>query len=456
MLETNCEFLRQEIMDVIRLFRMEGADFAHTFSVGDGECVNAIEYGGSTSVFRDGFQAEDDIEYKRQARRSAKLAFYNLLKGVTGEAFPWGALTGIRPTKLAWSELEHGRDFAPLFEKFGVCEKNISLVRSVIAAQRDIYRANFGRGADIFVSVPFCPTKCEYCSFITAPMSVVGRYAEEYVNSLVREIEGLKNLSLEINSVYVGGGTPFCLATDQLTRIYAAINALGAVGCEFTVEAGRPDTFTEEKLKLSRDMGVNRLCVNPQTFSDRTLVRIGRKHTAADALRAYAMAESYGFSLNVDLIAGLPGESVEDFKNSVECAVRLSPDNVTVHTLCLKAGSRLKENVARLNSDGIEDMAALSRAALTAAGYRPYYLYRQKYQAGGGENVGWAKQGMECVYNVDVMEEICSNVAVGANAISKRIYDCGGRIERLASPKDIPTYLSKCTEIMAKRRQLFS
>lgn len=454
MLDTNCEFLRQEIMDVIRLFRTEEADFIHSFDKECGECVNRIEYEGETYEYRDEFVPGDEIEYKRLARRSAKLSFYKLLQRRTGRSFPWGALTGIRPVKLARSELEAGRDFTPLFKKFGVCAENIELVKRVMKSQKDIVCSNLHSGADIFVSIPFCPTKCEYCSFITAPVSVVGKYADEYTDSLVKEIESLKDYRLKINSVYIGGGTPFCLSEMQLNRIYDAIDKLGTA-FEFTVEAGRPDTFTPEKLSLSRNAGVTRLCVNPQSFSDETLKRIGRSHTAGDMYRAYNLAAEYGFSLNIDLIAGLPGESADDFRCSAEKAVCLAPDNITVHMLCLKSGSRLKEKMSLPYDDGTEKMSFLSGRILTDAGYEPYYLYRQKYQIGAGENVGWTLPGKECAYNVDVMEEICSNIAVGANAISKRVYETGGRIERLASPKDIPTYLKKCPEIMDMRKRLF-
>lgn len=456
MLNTNCEFLRPEIMDVLRLFGEEEGEFNHSFVREGNKFINSIERGDTSRVFCDEWQAEDELAFKRCARRSAKLAFYLFLQESTGKSFPWGALTGIRPTKMAYMELKEGRDFAPLFKKFCVSEQNISIIRRVIAAQSDIYNSNRFCGCDVFVSLPFCPTKCEYCSFITAPVACVQKYIPQYVETLVSEIESLKEITGKINSVYIGGGTPFCIDNDYLTRIYAAINALGAVNAEFTVEAGRPDTFTEEKLAACRDAGVNRICVNPQTFSDVTLEKIGRRHTSAQMFKAYEMAQKYGFDINIDLIAGLSGETIADFKNSLSCAISLQPADITVHSLCLKSGSRLKEHTSRIESDGIDGMIALSREMLTAAGYEPYYLYRQKYQAGAGENVGWCKSGKACVYNIDTMEEICSNIAVGSNAISKRVFGEGGRIERLASPKDIPTYLSKADEITKKRTELFS
>ena len=455
MLTTNCGFLAAEIMDVIRLFGAEGDDFVHTFTHDGDNYINTIQCGSHSRTFTDTWKAEGELDFKRCAKRSAKLALYLFLRK-DGPDLPWGALTGIRPTKMAYAELDGGRDFAPLFKKFCVSEDNIDIVRRVIQSQRAIYSRNRGVGEDIFVGIPFCPTKCEYCSFITAPYAAVKKYADEYVEKLIEEIYSLGNIITRVNSVYIGGGTPFCLENEQLTRIYAAINALGTGGAEFTVEAGRPDTFTEEKLAACKKAGVTRICVNPQTFSDQTLERIGRRHTAEQTYAAYRMAEKYGFDINIDLIAGLPGEKLPDFKDSVIRAAQLQPANITVHSLCLKSGSRLKEHTSRIESGEIDEMIAFSREELTSAGYQPYYLYRQKYQAGANENIGWCMPGKQCAYNIGTMEEICSNIAVGAGAISKRVFGGGARIERAAAPKDIPTYISKCGKLIADRAALFS
>ncbi|MCD7729248.1 MAG: coproporphyrinogen dehydrogenase HemZ [Clostridia bacterium] len=454
MLNTNCEFLRADVMDAVRLFGCEEEDFTHTLTYKDGAFINTVEYNGSVHSEAEPCLYSGETEYKRYARRYAKLAFYNVLSKAKGVTFPWGALTGIRPTKMAYTEMERGGDYVALFKKLHVIEPNISLIQQVLDGQKDIYKQNRGNGEDLFISLPFCPTKCEYCSFITAPIAATRQYVDAYVDSLIKEIYSLKPLITKLNSVYVGGGTPFVLDCDKLERIYAAINTLG-VTCEFTVEAGRPDEFCEEKLKLSKDYGVNRICVNPQSFSDKTLAAIGRKHTTAQTYAAYEMAQKYGFDINVDLIAGLADETPSDFAGSVQRAAELSPANITVHTLSLKSGAKLKENVSRLNVGGIGSMISLSREILADNGYSPYYLYRQKYQAGGNENTGWAKQGKACVYNVDVMEEICSNIAAGANAISKKVYNGGERIERYASPKDIKTYLEKTDEIISRRNALF-
>lgn len=453
MLNTNCQFLYTEIMDVIRLFNAEEEDFIHYFSFGQDEYYNCIEFRGKFYDFNEKQKTEGEVELKRYMRRFAKLAFYSVLSQEYGYNMPYGALTGIRPTKLAYAEIAAGRDFKELFNKMSVSKENAALVEKILQVQKPFYQ-NAG-GQDLFISLPFCPTKCEYCSFITAPISSTQKYVEGYVACLEREIASVKPLLTDIKSIYVGGGTPFTISEGQLERIYAAINALNLKKCEFTVEAGRPDTFTEEKLKLTKEHGVTRICINPQSFKDETLVKIGRKHTCADVFKAFEMAEKYGFDINLDLIAGLTDESVADFENSLKRAIELNPANITVHTLSLKAGAKLKETCNRLNVEGIGAMLNLSRQMLYAAGYVPYYMYRQKYQAGGHENCGWAKPDKVCVYNIDVMEEIADNIAVGANAISKRVYKGEVKIERCASPKDVPTYVAKVDKIIEERNNLF-
>lgn len=451
MLNTNCEFLRPEIMDVLRAFGMEEEEFTHYFSYSAGKFLNVIEYRSSFYDFEDDFGPQDDLEYKRFAKRFCKLAFYKVLSSSTGKNLPWGALTGIRPTKMAFAETAAGRDFEKLFKTLCVSEENIRLIKLITEVQKP-WR---GGGSSLYVSLPFCPTKCDYCSFVTAPIEKTERYVESYVDCLVKEIESVKKIARSVRSVYVGGGTPFVLTCAQLERIYAAINGVVKGNIEYTVEAGRPDVFTEEKLALSKKYGVNRICVNPQSFNDKTLEAIGRKHTSGQTVAAYLMAEKYGFDINIDLIAGLADETCADFEKSLDTAILLNPANITVHTLSLKSGAKLKESVKRLFVEGISDMIALSREKLSKAGYVPYYLYRQKYQAGGFENVGWCKPGKACVYNIDVMEELGDNIAVGAGAISKRVYGGGERIERLDAPKDIPTYIAKSEQIISKRIDFF-
>ncbi|MFR1554695.1 MAG: coproporphyrinogen dehydrogenase HemZ, partial [Coriobacteriales bacterium] len=370
------------------------------------------------------------------------------------EDMPWGALTGIRPTKMAYTEKEAGRPFRPLFEKMRVKEENIALVEEVLRAQEGIYEKKDGN-TDFFVSIPFCPTKCSYCSFITAPIDKTRGFLPDYLDCLEREIFAAAPLTGNLRSVYIGGGTPLVLESEALERVLKAVERVRTNGCEYTVEAGRPDVFTEEKLRLLKEYGVTRICVNPQSFSDKTLERIGRRHTAAELYRAFDMAAKFGFDVNADLIAGLTDETYEEFVFSVNEAVRTGAANITVHCLSLKSGAKLKEECSYLENPLVSDMVAASREILRTAGYVPYYMYRQKYQTGNNENVGWTKAGKACVYNIDIMEETADNLAVGANAVSKRVYNLQNRIERFASQKDLKTYIGKIDEIIARKNKFF-
>lgn len=454
MLTTDCGFLENELMDVVRLFKSRPQSVTHAFRFDGGVFYNDFVVDGKAYSFKDEGQGCDEIEFKRLERRFGKLGLYAVLSELYKEDMPWGALTGIRPTKMAYTEKEAGRPFRPLFEKMRVKEKNIALVEEVLRAQEGIYEKKDGN-TDFFVSIPFCPTKCSYCSFITAPIDKTRGFLPDYLDCLEREIFAAAPLTGNLRSVYIGGGTPLVLESEALERVLKAVERVRTNGCEYTVEAGRPDVFTEEKLRLLKEYGVTRICVNPQSFSDKTLERIGRRHTAAELYRAFDMAAKFGFDVNADLIAGLTDETYEEFVFSVNEAVRTGAANITVHCLSLKSGAKLKEECSYLENPLVSDMVAASREILRTAGYVPYYMYRQKYQTGNNENVGWTKAGKACVYNIDIMEETADNLAVGANAVSKRVYNLQNRIERFASQKDLKTYIGKIDEIIARKNKFF-
>ena len=454
MLTTDCGFLENELMDVVRLFKSRPQSVTHAFRFDGGVFYNDFVVDGKAYSFKDEGQGCDEIEFKRLERRFGKLGLYAVLSELYKEDMPWGALTGIRPTKMAYTEKEAGRPFRPLFEKMRVKEENIALVEEVLRAQEGIYEKKDGN-TDFFVSIPFCPTKCSYCSFITAPIDKTRGFLPDYLDCLEREIFAAAPLTGNLRSVYIGGGTPLVLESEALERVLKAVERVRTNGCEYTVEAGRPDVFTEEKLRLLKEYGVTRICVNPQSFSDKTLERIGRRHTAAELYRAFDMAAKFGFDVNADLIAGLTDDTYEEFVFSVNEAVRTGAANITVHCLSLKSGAKLKEECSYLENPPVSDMVAASREILRAAGYVPYYMYRQKYQTGNNENVGWTKAGKACVYNIDIMEETADNLAVGANAVSKRVYNLQNRIERFASQKDLKTYIGKIDEIIARKNKFF-
>ena len=457
MLTTDCTFLENELLDAARLFKHRPQAISHAFRYAEGAFYNDFEIDGVKYAFVDVGNASDELHFKRLERRFAKLRLYEILSGLYGEKMPWGALTGIRPTKLAYTTREEGEDFEALFRKMHVSEENIRLVKQILDVQKSIYERKNGN-TDLFVSLPFCPTKCAYCSFITAPIEKTRAYLPAYLNCLEKELAQARDFIGNLRSIYIGGGTPFALDTPDLRRVLAALAPLRKQfndKVEYTVEAGRPDVFDEEKLSLLKEFGVSRICINPQTFSDETLKKIGRKHTVKDFYKAYEMSEKYRFSVNIDLIAGLTEETPETFARGVEKAVATGADNITVHCLSLKSGAKLKEEISYIENGFISDMVGSSREILSQNGYLPYYMYRQKYQAGNNENVGWTKAGKACVYNIDVMEETADNLAVGGNAISKRVDNESGLITRFGSQKDIPTYIEKIDELLEKKKQFF-
>ena len=457
MFTTDCKFLENELLDVARLFKRRPESIAHSFRFEEGVFSNTFLIDGVQYSYEDRGQVCDELEFKRLERRFAKLRLYGILSELYGEKMPWGALTGIRPTKLAYSEIEKGKPFEELFRLMGVKEENIKLVADILNAQQGVYEKKDGN-TDLFVSIPFCPTKCAYCSFITAPIDKTKHFLPAYLDCLDKELQAAKESVGNLRSVYIGGGTPFALGAPDLKRVLDSVHPIFKElnkNAEYTVEAGRPDVFTDEKLALLKDYGVTRICINPQSFSNETLQKIGRRHTAEDIYHAFEMCEKYDFSINVDLIAGLTDESVETFVQSVQKAVATGADNITVHCLSLKSGAKLKEETEYLENDFISDMVSASRQILGENGYEPYYMYRQKYQVGNNENVGWTKKGKACVYNIDIMEETADNLAVGANAVSKRVFNEKGLITRFASQKDLPTYMANVDDIIAKKRKFF-
>lgn len=417
-----------------------------------------LEYNGELK-YRVNFDAESDmIKQKSEEKRHAKIMLYDLFSTITGRKLPYGSLTGIRPTKL-YREIERtGKDARDYFvNSLSVSPNNADFIKQIVDNQRKIYLED-ARTIDLFVNIPICVTRCSYCSFISAEYGKIKKLITPYVNQLKREIDNsiafIKMNGYKLRAIYVGGGTPTSLNADDFRLVMESLKDIDAV--EFTVEAGRPDTITEEKLKIMAESGVTRISVNPQSFNDKTLEIIGRSHTAEDIIKCYKLARSYPFDINMDLIAMLPNESFDDFKYSLDKCIGLRPDNITVHTLALKKGSSLKlSEYSRVDEDTAERMTEYSRFALANADYQPYYMYRQKYMSGNLENAGYALKGKECIYNIDIMEESLGIIANGAGGISKRIFATEGRLERLANPKGIDVYLEREEKIKADKAEFF-
>lgn len=399
-------------------------------------------------------------------QHALKMAFYQAGTAVLGQEPPWGALTGVRPVKLptrcmlaggtpeqAQAELEGEYRVSPLRAKLAV-----DCAQASLAVDREVREDQ----VSLYIGIPFCPTRCAYCSFVSADVGRTLKLVEPYLEAVLEEVEYtgrvLRESGLSIHSLYVGGGTPTTLSARQLERLFSSARAhLPLETCvEYTVEAGRPDTITREKLEVLRDQGVERISINPQTLEDEVLAAIGRKHSAQDILDAYALAREVGFdSINMDLIAGLPRDSFEGFRRSLEGVLALRPENVTVHTLALKKGSRLMEEGGALPSgEETARMLDFSRDTLREAGFLPYYLYRQKYMSGSLENVGWCLPGKESVYNIIMMEELQTVVSIGGGGVTKLVDRKNGRIVRLPNPKYPHDYLSSRDKILAQKDEI--
>ena len=454
-----------EVHDVVKLF-FDDVELCNDASFAD---IGVVEtniqqtlfeykatYCDNTEIQTVEVNGVSELQSIRLRKRYAKIAIYNLLVSVTGKRMPWGSLTGIRPTKLADQLSREGLNWQDTFTNLlGVSESKTQLVEDILHTQGKLHEHKDGC-ADLYVGIPFCVSRCSYCSFTSGELERLKKYVEPYVSALCQDITQTlrfaKDKGIHINNVYFGGGTPTSLSAEQLDKVMSCIDVRPV---EFTVEAGRPDTIDADKLDVFAKHGVHRISINPQTFNQSVLDVIGRKHTVHDIYDKYELAKRYGFSINMDLIAGLPTETYEMFCASVDQAIALNPDNITVHTLALKHGSALKEQ----NYAGAQDvshMVEYSRDRLYNVGYVPYYMYRQKYMAENLENVGYCKIGTPCLYNIGIMEEISDILACGTNAISKRIISAENRIERSANAKDVITYIERNEEYLDKKFKLFS
>lgn len=467
------ETIQPELMNVARLFDVpdEAWDpprYAFDMEEADGRCVCRFTDGArrverSTPLPDAPDPRLRELLRKRAVRRLCKQTLYDLLWETTGIHPPWGSLSGIRPTRLFYEGLEEGLspDEAEkrLISAFDVTERKAALLREIVEVQRELPPPGDG-WMDVYVGIPFCVTRCAYCSFSSGELGK-GRLVEPYLTALFREMEAgsrlLRDANKRLRAVYVGGGTPTSLDEGQLARLLEKLTALFPGAVEYTVEAGRPDTITPGKLAAIRDAGVGRISINPQTMNDRTLRVIGRAHTAAQVVDAYEMARAAGMRhINMDVIAGLPGENLEDFARTMEAAKSLRPESLTVHTLAIKRSSRLHLEQTPLPDGSVASaMVDLGRDTARALGMRPYYLYRQKYMAGNQENVGYALPGHACQYNVDIMEETTHILALGAGGISKRIYPEEGHIGRAPNVSNIEQYIARVDEMIARKQVLF-
>ncbi len=408
---------------------------------------------------------EPEEQVYHTVSHALKQAFYKAGCALLGRELPWGSLTGVRPVKLPTRAMLAGKTARQaeqeLRQVYRVSPPRAALAVECAQAALDVKKGLTRDGMALYIGIPFCPTRCAYCSFISADVRGSLALVEPYVDGLCREIELagalLRERGVYISCAYMGGGTPTTLAAGQLHKILSAVENFLPMGrcAEFTVEAGRPDTITADKLETLKRHGIHRISINPQSMEDQVLRAMGRSHTAGEIVEAMALAEEhFGGLVNMDLIAGLPADSREGFGRTLERVLAMEPANITVHTLALKKGSRLTEEGGELCTAGtVEAMLELASRRLRRAGYVPYYLYRQKYMSGSFENVGWARPGAVCAYNIVMMEELQSVLSLGAGGITKLVDPENRKIIRLSNPKYAKEYLEGWEKIAAGKER---
>ncbi len=408
---------------------------------------------------------EADLNNRPAYKNVVKQLMYQGLSKLTGKDLPWGTLTGVRPTKLALTQLEAGHgeeETRRFFKEHYLCStEKTDLSLEIASRELDILRKiDYKNGYSVYIGIPFCPTTCLYCSFTSFSIGAYRDYVDSYLKALFQEIDYAKKAlpDKKLISIYIGGGTPTTLNEEQLERLLIkVVNSFRmSTVSEFTVEAGRPDSITYEKLRLLKQYGVTRISINPQTMNQKTLDIIGRRHTITQIEDSFLMARELGHTnINMDLIIGLPGEDVEEVDYTLSRMEQLKPENLTVHTLAIKRAANLniyRERYQDLHFGDASQMLYKTQKFAKQQGYVPYYLYRQKNMSDNLENVGYAKPGMECIYNILIMEEKQTILALGAGASSKFVFHNEGRIERVENVKDVKEYITRIDEMMERKK----
>lgn len=406
------------------------------------------------------------IEIKNQIKRK----LYQILSVENNCTLPWGTLTGIRPTKIAMQELLLGKRVSEIVrdlqEKYFVSQEKAKLCTYTAQTEKDILKKiDYQEGWSLYIGIPFCPTRCAYCSFTAYPISVWEKQnkTEVYIEALCKEIYQVAKLMQykKLQTIYIGGGTPTSLTALELDKILGYLQKQFNLQdiLEFTVEAGRPDSITRDKLQVLKKYKVDRISINPQTMKQKTLDIIGRKHTVEKVREEFQVARELGFqNINMDLIMGLPGESPEDIKYTMEEIAKLKPDALTIHSLALKRAARLtteKEKYLHLQIQNTWEMLEQASEICRQMGLQPYYLYRQKNMAGNFENVGYAKPGKECIYNILIMEEKQTIMACGAGTTTKLVYPLENRVERVENVKDPKLYIERLEEMIDRKYKMY-
>ncbi|MDO5387874.1 MAG: coproporphyrinogen dehydrogenase HemZ [Clostridia bacterium] len=456
--------------DVVSILMMfyPNDKYVQVNKIGEGITVASIFESGEARAY---FYVEGDIksmgaaraenDTKREVKRVIGLSIAKAVNEILNISLPWGILTGVRPAKLvseAWSEGKTTEEIRIAFkEKYFVSDEKLDLMIRVAREEKRIVERGMGK-VGLYIGIPFCPTRCLYCSFTSYPLKQYKNKVDDYLDALIKEMEFSKGYfeNREIESIYIGGGTPTALNEKQLDRLLTYVEKCFKIPDEFTVEAGRPDTVTEEKLKILKEHNVSRISINPQTLNESTLRLIGREHSVEMFYNAFEAARKAGHKhINTDIILGLPGEGEKEVTNTMEGLMRLSPESITVHTLAVKRASRLKETLdsyTMTDSEKMDRLIGISREYTEKMGMFPYYMYRQKNMVGNFENVGYCKENCQCIYNVAIMEEKQSILALGAGGSTKIVDNETNKIERVFNVKSVDDYITRIDEMLERKR----
>lgn len=436
------------------------------------DTCKCIDLEDCQSRMHDKFSNEGIADYldRKSVKNEAKRLVYDVMKQQTGKDLPWGTLTGIRPTKIPMSLYERKKPLTDeavydyMKNNYYVSDEKIDLSRDIAKREIRILRnIDYRDGYSLYIGIPFCPSTCLYCSFTSYNIDAYKKKVDEYVDSVIKEIDYVANAfkDKKLNTVYFGGGTPTTLTDVQLDKLITKVKDSFDFTYvqEFTVEAGRPDSITREKLQVLKKHGVSRISINPQTMKQDTLDIIGRKHTVSQVIDAFNMAREEGFdNINMDFIVGLPNEGIEDVRYTMEETLKLNPDSITVHSLAIKRAARLnmfKDEYKELSIENNKEIMSLTAEYAKKMGMKPYYLYRQKNIAGNMENVGYAKEGCEGIYNILIMEEKQTIIALGAGSVTKYVYPDGERIERVDNVKNVDLYIERIDEMIERKINFF-
>lgn len=407
---------------------------------------------------------EDKKIIKKNYTCAVTKTFISLAKEIRNIELPWGVMSGIRPAKVVRQYREEGYSCEEVREilknLYSVKPEKIDLAMTVAQNEKRILSMIGKNSVSLYIGIPFCPTRCLYCSFVSTDIRKSGKYMDKFCDLLVEEIkktsEVLEKLNFYVENIYIGGGTPTTLSCDNLEKILNSINKYLITDKlrEYTLEAGRPDTITKEKLILAKQKGINRISINPQTMNDITLKKIGRCHSSQMIRDAYKLARECGFDcINMDLIAGLPDESFEMFKYSLDEVIKMNPENITVHSMCVKKAASLRfSDIELTKANEMNKMLSYTEECMKNEKKEPYYMYRQKNISGNLENVGYAPKDKMSFYNINIMEEAQTIVALGGGAVTKVVI--GDRIERIFNFKDPYEYINRFDEILSKKEEI--